>query len=134
MTDFFFFYMILQLDSRGEGVITLWLIVVANLRGGKVRFTFCCLFIVACSRSFSLRFSLISLGKYNSMKFCKVWSKLWASAFPTACSCLQIGQLYNLFLCALIRQRTQNTWPHSNRIGLQAIAKYKQRIRKCKLF
>lgn len=67
--------MILQLESRGNAVEVLLVTadaLYANLRGGKIYLAHCSLLIDACSRSFSLRFSLISLGKYNSMKLCKV--------------------------------------------------------------
>lgn len=121
----FWFYIMLQLELRDdeEGLLRMPVdVLCANLRGGKVCLTHCCLLMVACSCSFSLRFSLISLGKYNIMKFCSVWSKLLASALPTACSCRQIGQLYMRFRWALIKHLTQKTWPHSKRIGRQAIA------------
>lgn len=121
----FCFYIMLQLALRDdeEGLLRIAVEVpCANLRGGRVCFTRCCLSMVACSRSFSLRFSLISLGKYNIMKLCSVWSKLLASALPTACSCRQIGQLYMRFRWALIRHLTQKTCPHSKRMGRQAIA------------
>ena len=77
---------------------------------------------IACSRSFSLRFSLISRLKYVCIRFWRLWSRLLASALPTALFARQIGQLSICFFCAFIKHRTQNTWLQARRMGRQAIA------------
>lgn len=75
----------------------------------------------ACSLSFSFFFCLISLGKYIFIKFCIGTSRFRAQACWTAVGWRHNGQSSICFFCALIRHRTQNTCPHTRRIGRQAI-------------
>lgn len=104
-----------------------------------------------CSRSISLFFALTSFGKYNLIKFIRETSRLpciveksginnyalkyltshergrsskysRASAMTTASFRRQTGQFVIFLLSALIKHRTQKTWPQKSLIGFQLMA------------